>query len=107
MENKPNEEEGLYKYQLIRGNNSSLVQRVLDSRPNWSELESRHLTIYQFKWAPVSRCINYEQLNIHKQRKVVNHLERHDALTTKDLLYLNMYKFCESQKVNVFKYMPI
>lgn len=66
VENKPNEEEGLYKYQIIRGNNSSLVQRVLDTRPNWSELENRHLTIFQFKWAPVSRCINYEQLNIHK-----------------------------------------
>lgn len=37
----------------------------------------------------------------------MNHLERHDVLTTKDLLYLNMYKFCESQKVNVFKFMPI
>lgn len=50
-------------------------------------MEQKHLTNFHFKWAPVSRCINFELINTHGQKKVVNHLERHDMLTTKDQLY--------------------
>ena len=38
---------------------------------------------------------------------MVNHFEHHEHLTTKDLLYLNMHRYCESNKLNVFQYVPI
>ena len=54
-------DDGLYRYVLVRGgNNSSIISRVLKRRSNWVELEQPHLTLYSFKWAPVSRCINFD-----------------------------------------------
>ena len=32
-------EEGVYKYVMVKGNNSSLVKRVLKTREYWQELE--------------------------------------------------------------------
>lgn len=53
-------EDGRYRFNLIKGNNSGLVKRVLTRREHWVELEQQHLTLYQFKWSPVSRLINYQ-----------------------------------------------
>ena len=54
-------DDGLYRYVLVRGgNNSSIISRVLKRRSHWVELEQPHLTLYSFKWAPVSRCINFD-----------------------------------------------
>jgi hypothetical protein len=58
-DNKP-AEDGFYRFTVTRGNNSALVRRVLMSRGCWQELEQQHLTLYSFKWAQVSRFINYE-----------------------------------------------
>ena len=80
---------------MVKGNNSGLVNRILTSRENWQEIEYQHLTLFSFKWAPTSKFINFDSLGLHGQRKLVNHLERHDLITTKDQLYLNMHKFCE------------
>jgi hypothetical protein len=68
----------------VKGNNSKLVKQVLLTRDHWAELEQQHNTLYQFKWAPVSRYINFEQLGAHGQKKIVNHIEKHELLTTKD-----------------------
>ena len=38
---------------------------------------------------------------------MVNHLEFHGALTTKDQIYLNMHRYCEINKLDVFQYLPI
>lgn len=97
----------MYRYSLVRGNNSALVKRVLETRDHWMELDQPHLTLYSFKWAPVSRFINFEQLGLHGQKKLANHLERHDLLTTKDQLYINMHRYCEQNKLNVFQYLPV
>lgn len=37
----------------------------------------------------------------------MNHIERHDLLSTKDRLFSNMNRFCDNQKLNVFQFMPI
>lgn len=81
---------------MVKGNNSALVKKVLLSRSHWAELEEKHITLFHFKWAPVSRFINYEQLDNYGQKKLVNHIQGHSRLTTKDQLYINMHKFCES-----------
>jgi ribosomal protein S4 len=60
-ENKPCfAEDGFYRYSYVKGNNSSMVIRVLESRGFWQELEEKHLTLYSFKWTPTSRCINFD-----------------------------------------------
>jgi hypothetical protein len=60
-ENRPNiAEDGMYRFSYVRGNNSSLVIKVLMSRCYWQELEEKHLTLFSFKWTPVSKCINFD-----------------------------------------------
>jgi len=107
-QNKPSyADDGLYRYSMVRGNNSALIERVLKTRDYWIELEEKHLTLYSFKWSPTSKYINFDQLGAHGQRKLVNHIQGHDLLTTKDQLYKNMHKYLEGNKVNVFQYLPI
>jgi hypothetical protein len=53
-------DDGIYRYSLIKGNNSALVKRVLETRDHLCELDQPHLTLYSFKWTPVSRLINFE-----------------------------------------------
>ena len=39
-ENKPMiADDGMYRYQILKGNNSNLVKRVLATREYWVELE--------------------------------------------------------------------
>lgn len=84
-ENKPSlADDGFYRFSFIKGNNSALVKKVLLTRDYWLELEEKHLTLYSFKWAPTSKFINFEQLGAHGQRKLVNHIEGHGLITTKD-----------------------
>ena len=75
-ENKPSfADDGFYRCSFIKGNNSGMVKRVLLTRDYWQELEEKHLTLYSFKWAPVSKFINFETLGAHGQKKLVNHID--------------------------------
>ena len=58
-------DDGNYRFSMVRGNNSDLVKRVLKSREYWHEVEKEHLTIYSFKWTPISKFINFDQLGLH------------------------------------------
>lgn len=85
----------LYKYIMLTGNNSDVVKRVMDSRPSWAQIKSSQ-TLYNFKWAPVSRQIKFDFLGKHGQKHLVNHFENHALLTTKDHLIESMSKMCEN-----------
>jgi hypothetical protein len=55
-----------FKYILCRGNNSNIIRRVMQNRDHWSEFKSTFSTgLFQFKWAPVSKMINFETLSQH------------------------------------------
>ena len=70
-------EDGLYKYSVLRGNNSELVRRVLETRENWNELPQGMSSLFSFKWAPISKAINFESLSSYGQKQMVNHFEKH------------------------------
>jgi len=38
---------------------------------------------------------------------MTNHLEKHELLSTKDLLYQSMARYCDQNKLDVFQYLPI
>lgn len=49
----------------MRGNNSDLIKKILDAREgSWVEVSSA-TTIFNFKWAPLSKSINFEYLSNH------------------------------------------
>ena len=94
------------KYSIARGNNGALIKRVMETRPHWKELD-KGLSLFQFRWAPVSDGINYDLISKHGQRCIVNHFENHKVLSEKDALYINMRKACEALHLDVFKFLPL
>ena len=63
--NQELDDDGRYKFVIVKGNNSGLIRKVIQTRPQWTELIEKHLKLFNFKWAPVSRFCNFEQLSIH------------------------------------------
>lgn len=51
--------------------------------------------MWDFKWAPLSQYVRYEQLSKHGLRQMVNHLQAHSCLSSKDLLFENLCKYFE------------
>ena len=100
------EQTDLYKYILLPGNNHDVVRRVLDSRPSWCQIKSSQ-TLYQFKWAQVSRQIRFDFLSKHGQRNLVNKFENHGMITTKDQLCHNLSRICEATHQDVYNYLPV
>ena len=100
------------QFSIVEGNNSNLIRRVMQSRlaiddsnfSFWEETQSTGL--FNFKWKPTSHYIFYERLSKHGFKQLVNHIEGHQALTTKDELFFNLKAHCERRQQNVFKYLP-
>lgn len=74
----------------------------------WSEMETSYISsLFHFKWAPVSRQLNFDLLSGHGHKAIVNHFENHHLLSQKDQLYAHMLRFSEQNKLNVFQSLPI
>jgi hypothetical protein len=97
---------------VIRGgNNSYLINRVLTESgrckpvtsddslvfPGW-EAASEQDSLYNLKWKPTSGGIIYESISKHSLKQLVNHIKGHHEITTKDLLFLNMKAYYDTQK---------
>ena len=55
---------GLFKYQVLNGNNASLVRRVMQETRSflWTEVSSTSAQ-YNFRWSPISKWVNFERLS--------------------------------------------
>lgn len=71
----------------------------------WQETNTPHL--FNFKWKPTSNGINFERLGKFGYRQLVNHIEGHGALTTKDQLFINMKAYCERKQLDVYDMIPL
>ena len=71
----------------------------------WEETTATHL--FNFKWKPVSHGIVYDRLSKYGYKQLVNHIEGHAALTTKDQLFFNIRAHCERIKINVYDIIPL
>ena len=71
----------------------------------WQETNAPHL--FNFKWKPTSGGINFERLGKFGYKQLVNHIEGHGALTTKDQLFFNMKAYCEKKNVAVYSILPL
>jgi hypothetical protein len=98
----------LFKYQVINGNNGALVRRVLtETRANlWVEMGNNQLNHFHFRWAPVSKGINFERLS-YNFVQMANHVEGHHEVTTKNELFKNVKNFMDDRNLNAFNVMPI
>ena len=72
----------------------------------WEETNSFD-KLYNFKWQPVSRGINFQVNNNFGTKQLINHIENHRIITTKDNLFENIVAHCEAKKINVFQHLPV
>lgn len=98
----------------MEGNNHYIIQRIMNLRVGTSETASWEETtaydsLYNFKWKPFSNGIKYDQISTYGVKQLVNHIEGHECLTTKDQLFINMRSYCEkvSPHINVFDLLPL
>jgi len=63
-----------YKFQVVKGNNAKLVERVLSNRYWWSEASAAP----DFKWTPCSLRTDFNILSENVvAKRMVNHFENH------------------------------
>ena len=84
-----------YKYSVISGNNSALIKKCMLLRHDRWEECNHFDKLYNFKWQPTSRGINFNQNNNMGTRQLVNHIANHSLLSTKHQLFEHMYCYCE------------
>lgn len=78
-----------------------------DSGATWEETPS-YDSLFNFKWQPCSYGIKYDQISTYGVKQIVNHIEGHENLTTKDLLFINMKAYCEkTAPMNVHEILPL
>ena len=65
------------------------------------------MNLFNFKWKPTSHGINYERLSKFGFKQLVNHIEGHESLTTKDNLFFNLKAHCERAQLNVYDMIPL
>jgi len=70
----------------------------------WEETQNTYA--FNFKWKPTSLLLTYDRLSKHGFKQIVNHIEGHQSLTTKDELFENFRIHCERKQLNVFSYLP-
>lgn len=61
---------------------------------------------FHFRWTPVSRQINFERVS-HNFVQMVNHVEGHHEITTKNELFKNVKNYFDERNLNAFHAMPI
>lgn len=72
----------------------------------WVELSNNQQNHYHFRWAPISKNINFERLS-YNFVQMVNHVEGHHEVSTKNELFHNVKNFMDERNLNVFHCMPI
>jgi len=101
------------KYIIKEGNNHWIIQKIMGLRVTavqdqvtWEETTS-YDSLYNFKWYPFATGIKYDQISTYGIKQLVNHIEGHENLTTKDLLFLNLRAYCEKTTLNVYDLHPL
>lgn len=100
---KTNTQNESYKYIIMKGNNSGVIKRCMESRPGWEET-AHFNTIFNFRWQQTSHGIRFDQLSMNGKRQMVNHFSHHSAITTKDNLFKNLSEYLNTK---VFEFVPL
>jgi hypothetical protein len=85
------------------------VRRVFNEtrkQTKWEEAAPFY-SLFNFKWQPTSYGIKYQNLSQHGCKQLINHVQGHEAFTTKDQLYLNLKNFAEKADFNLYDFIPL
>ena len=96
-----------YLYNILPGNNGKLVEKVLKTRENWEAIDSSQYKCANLIWTPLSSQINFAQHAISEITQFVNHFEFHSELTNKANTFINLFRYCEFNDIDLFSFYPL
>ena len=96
-----------YLYNILPGNNGKLVEKVLKTRENWDAIESTQSHCANLIWTPLSCQINFTQHAVSEITQYVNHFEFHSELTNKANTFINLFRYCEFNDIDLFSFYPL
>ena len=99
---KPN-----YNYNILPGNNGKLIEKCLLNRKNWEIAPEDKKNYCNFIWTPLSCQINYSIHSVIETTQLVNHFEYHCELTNKSKTFINLFRYCEFNDINLFSFYPL
>ena len=97
----------IYTYNILPGNNGKLIERCLLNRNNWEIAKEDKKNICNFIWTPLSNQINYFLHSTVENAQFVNHFEYHCELTNKSKTFINLFRYCEFNEINLFSFYPL
>ena len=93
------------QYCVYPGNNGKLIDTLMEQRKDkWVKTELDLVKFCDFIWSPLPYVIDFNYSNEKKQ--FVNHIEFCSTLSNKLNLYYNLFRHCESKKLNLFDFFP-
>jgi hypothetical protein len=93
------------QYCVYPGNNSKLIDILMEQRSDkWVKTSIDLVKFCDFIWSPLPSVIDFKYSSEKKQ--FVNHIEFCSNLSNKLNLYYNLFRHCESKKLNLFDYFP-
>ena len=93
------------QYCVYPGNNAKLIDALMEQRSDkWVKTGIDLVKFCDFIWSPLPNVIDFNYSNEKKQ--FVNHIEFCSNLSNKLNLYYNLFRHCESKKLNLFDYFP-
>ena len=104
--NNPNTEIS-YLYNIFYGSNGKLVEKVLKTRNNWEKIDSQSPQCANLIWTPLSCQINYKLHSNTENTQFVNHFEFHRELTNKANTFINLFRYCEFNDIDLFSFYPL
>ena len=105
--NNLNSESITYYYNIVFGNNGKLVEKVLKTRENWEKIDEQNSKNANLIWTPLSCQINYSLHSISENTQFVNHFEFHKEITNKANTFINLFRYCEFNDIDLFSFYPL
>ena len=93
------------QYCVYPGNNGKLIDTLMEQRNDkWVKIGLDLVKFSDFIWSPLPHVIDFKYSSEKKQ--FVNHIEFCSCLSNKLNLYYNLFRHCESKRLNLFDYVP-
>ena len=105
--NNANNKKQSYTYNILPGNNGKLVEKCLLNRNDWEPAKEDKKNYCNLIWTPLSSQINYFLHSTVENSQFVNHFEYHCELTNKSKTFINLFRYCEFNEINLFSFYPL
>ena len=105
--NNDNNKKQSYTYNILLGNNGKLVEKCLLNRNDWEPAKEDKKNYCNLIWTPLSGQINYFIHSTVENSQFINHFEYHCELTNKSKTFINLFRYCEFNEINLFSFYPL